>query len=126
LRGRGQTKSGQENFASPKQAKQTILPRGSRRSKARQCLKYVPRTGEWGEAEVCQVTFTPVETPNLTVEWHKVATGTIAFRRATWAELPTKHHVVNALANLPVVETPAALVAHSRGGKSYVDTRILK
>jgi len=89
-------------------------------------LKYVPRTGEWGEAEVCQVTFTPVETPNLTVEWHKVATGTIAFRRATWAELPTKHHVVNALANLPVVETPAALVAHSRGGKSYVDTRILK
>jgi acetoacetate decarboxylase len=89
-------------------------------------LKYVPRTGEWGEAEVCEVTFTPIETPDLTVEWRKVATGTIAFRRAAWADLPTMHHVVNALANLPVVETRAASIARSRGGKSYRDTRILK
>jgi hypothetical protein len=36
------------------------------------------------------------------------------------------HHVVNALANLPVVETRAALITRSRGGKSYRDTRILK
>jgi hypothetical protein len=34
-------------------------------------LKYVPRTGEWGEPEVCQVTCTPITTPDLTVEWRK-------------------------------------------------------
>ena len=27
-------------------------------------LKYVPRTGVWGEADICQVSFTPAATPN--------------------------------------------------------------
>jgi len=89
-------------------------------------LKYVPRTGEWGESEVCQVTFTPIATPDLTVEWRKPATGTIAFRRAGWSDLPTMYHVVNALADLPVLAARGALIARTRGGKSYRDTRILK
>jgi len=89
-------------------------------------LKYVPRTGEWGETEVHQITFTPVATPDLTVEWRKPATGTIAFRRAAWADLPTMYHVVNALAELPVLATCGASIARTRGGKSYRDTRILK
>jgi acetoacetate decarboxylase len=89
-------------------------------------LKYVPRTGEWGEAEICQVTFTPMATPDLIVEWRKPATGTIAFRRAAWADLPTMYHVVNALAELPVLAPRRASIAHTRGGKSYRDTRILK
>jgi acetoacetate decarboxylase len=89
-------------------------------------LKYVPRTGEWGEPEVSQVTFTPMATPDLTVEWRKPATGTIAFRRAKWADLPTMYHVVNALADLPVLAARGASIARTRGGKSYRDTRILK
>lgn len=89
-------------------------------------LKYVPRTGEWGKAEICQITFTPIGTPALTVELQKPATGAIAFRRAAWADLPTMHHVVNALAELPIVEARAASIARTRGGKSYADTRILK
>jgi hypothetical protein len=89
-------------------------------------LKYVPRTGEWGEPEICQVTFTPAATSDLTVEWKKPATGTIAFRRATWSDLPTMYHVVNALADLPVSVARGASIAHTRGGKSYRDTRILK
>jgi acetoacetate decarboxylase len=89
-------------------------------------LKYIPRTGEWGEAEVCQTTFTPINTPDLTVEWRKPAVGTISFRRASWADLPTMYHVVNALADLPVLAPRGASIARTRGGKSYVDTRILK
>ncbi|MBO0754488.1 MAG: acetoacetate decarboxylase family protein [Bradyrhizobiaceae bacterium] len=89
-------------------------------------LKYVPRTGEWGEAEVCQVTCTPIATPDLTVEWRKPAAGTIAFRRAGWSDLPTMYHVVNALADLPVLAERGASIARTHGGKSYRDTRILK
>jgi len=89
-------------------------------------LKYVPRTGEWGEPEVCQVTYTPTATPDLTVEWSRPATGTVAFRRAGWSDLPTMCHIVNALADLPVLATRGASIARTRGGKSYRDTRILK
>jgi acetoacetate decarboxylase len=89
-------------------------------------LKYVPRTGEWGEAEVREVTFTPTATPDLTVEWQKPAIGTIAFRRAAWADLPTMYHVVNALAELPFLGARGASISRTRGGKSYRDSRILK
>jgi acetoacetate decarboxylase len=89
-------------------------------------LKYVPRTGEWGEAEVCQVTYTPIDTPDLRVEWRKPAAGTIAFRRAEWSDLPTMCHVVNALADLPVLAERGASIARTHGGKSYRDTRILR
>jgi hypothetical protein len=67
-------------------------------------LKYVPRTGAWGQADICQVSFTPGETPSLTVESRKPANGTVKFHRATWQDLPTMYHVVNALADLPVLQ----------------------
>jgi acetoacetate decarboxylase len=43
-------------------------------------LKYVPRTGAWGDADICQVSFTPALTPDLTVESHKEAEGSVIFR----------------------------------------------
>jgi hypothetical protein len=75
---------------------------------------------------VCQVTCTPISTPDLTVDWRKPAVGTITFRRARWSDLPTMYHVVNALADLPVLAERGASIAHTYGGKSYRDTRILK
>ena len=89
-------------------------------------LKYVPRTGDWSDAEVCQVTFTPAATPSLTVESRVPATGTIAFRHAAWTDLPTMYHVVNALADLPLLAPRGASISRTRGGKSYRDTRILE
>jgi Acetoacetate decarboxylase (ADC) len=89
-------------------------------------LKYVPRTGAWGEADVCQVSFTPALTPGLTVESRKAAKGSVTFRRAAWRDLPTMYHVVNALADLPVLSSRGASIAMTRGGKSYLDQRILK
>ena len=89
-------------------------------------LKYVPRTGAWGEPEVFQVTFIPGATSDLTVEWRKPANGTIAFRRARWEDLPTMHHVVNALTDLPMLASRSASIARTRGGKSYQDARILE
>src|SRR5262249_10344848 len=89
-------------------------------------LKYVPRTGAWGEAEVCQVSFTPAATPDLTVEWRKPAVGRVRFIRSTWQDLPTMHHVVNALAEFPIVEARGGSISRTRGGKASLDQRILK
>jgi hypothetical protein len=35
------------------------------------------------------------------------------------------YHVVNALAELPVIEPRGGSVTHSRGGKTYRDQRVL-
>jgi hypothetical protein len=90
-------------------------------------LKYVPRTGAWGEADICQVSFSPALTPGLTVESRKAAKGSVTFHRAEWRDLPTMYHVVNALADLPVLSSRGASIATTRGdGKSYLDQQILK
>ena len=34
----------------------------------------------------------------------QVGASTVRFNQATWSDLPTMHHVVNALAELPVIE----------------------
>jgi acetoacetate decarboxylase len=89
-------------------------------------LKYVPRTGAWGEADICEVSFTPAFTPDLTVESHSHAEGSVTFHRAAWRDLPTMHHVVNALTDLPVLSSRGASIAHTRGGKPSRDQRIVR
>ena len=56
---------------------------------------------------------------------YKTGAGTVRFRKASWSDLPTMHHVVNALAALPVIEARGGTVTLSRGGKSYRDQRVL-
>ncbi|MEJ1975562.1 MAG: acetoacetate decarboxylase family protein [Acetobacteraceae bacterium] len=88
-------------------------------------LKYVPRTAAWGEAELHQVTLTPAADPDRTIERYQTGAGAVRFHRAAWSDLPTMHHVVNALAALPVIEQRGGSVIHARGGKSYRDQRVL-
>jgi hypothetical protein len=95
-------------------------------SDGRLMLKYVPRTGAWGETDLRQVTLTPAADPDKTVDRHQVGTGTVRFHKAAWSDLPTMHHVVNALAELPVIESRGGSVSQSRGGKPYRDQRVLE
>ena len=88
-------------------------------------LKYTPRTGAWGEADLCQVTLTPAADPDYHIEQRQTGAGTVRFHKASWSDLPTMHHVVNALAALPVIEARGGAVTLSRGGKSYRDQRVL-
>jgi acetoacetate decarboxylase len=88
-------------------------------------LKYVPRTGAWGETDLCQVTLTPAGDPDNHVERRQTGEGTVRFRKAGWSDLPTMYHVVNALAALPVIEARGGTVTLSHGGKSYRDQRVL-
>jgi len=88
-------------------------------------LKYVPRTGAWGETDLCQVTLTPADDPDNQVDQRQTGVGAVRFHKAGWSDLPTLHHVVNALAALPVIETRGGSVTRSHGGKSYRDQRVL-
>jgi hypothetical protein len=89
-------------------------------------LKYIPSTGTWGEQDVCQITFTPPNDPDKSIEQYQVGAGSVQFHRATYAELPTMHHVVNALAALPVIEARGGAITRSRGGKSFSDQQVLR
>lgn len=88
-------------------------------------LKYVPRTGAWGETDVQQVTLSPAADPDRTIERRHTGIGTVRFHRAEFSDLPTMYHVVNALAALPVLEPRGGWVTQSRGGKTYRDQRAL-
>jgi acetoacetate decarboxylase len=88
-------------------------------------LKYKPRTGAWGETDLCQVTLTPVSDPGKYIEQRQAGAGIVRFHQASWSDLPTMHHVVNALAALPVIEARGGTLTISRGGKSLRDQRVL-
>jgi len=89
-------------------------------------LKYKPRTGDWGEADLCEVTLTPSHDPHVTIERRFTGDAQLRFHRASWSDLPTMAHIVNALADLPVLEMRGGAVIHAHGGKSYLDQRMLR
>lgn len=88
-------------------------------------LKYVPSTGAWGEHDLRQVTLTPAADPDNTIEARQLGHGAVRFHRAAWTDLPTMYHVVNALAELPAIEPRGGRVQRSRGGKPYLDQKVL-
>jgi hypothetical protein len=88
-------------------------------------LKYVPQTGSWGETALSQVTLTPAADPETTVDVRQVGASRVTFNKATWSDLPTMAHVVNALADLPLAEMRGGVLVKSRGGKTYRDQAVL-
>ncbi|MCU1397120.1 MAG: hypothetical protein JWN62_229 [Acidimicrobiales bacterium] len=63
--------------------------------------KYIPRTGEWGAADVDYVTMTsgrPVE-----ILERRIGSAAVSIADATWEDLPTLHHIVSRLRALPVL-----------------------
>ena len=88
--------------------------------------KYMPRTGEWGRADVAYAVHTPPETPNRRILERHVGLGTIDFHKARWEDLPTQYNIVNALAALEIREYRGASLTKSIGGKDLSDQRILR
>ena len=46
--------------------------------------KYMPRTGEWGVADVAYAVLTPASAPNRVVKEHWRGEGTVEFHKARW------------------------------------------
>ena len=88
--------------------------------------KYIPRTGQWGEADAAYAVLTPAATPNQVIEERSVGEGTVRFHSATWEQLPTLFHIVNTLGALEIKEYLGASVTKTVGLKDFSDQRILR
>ncbi|MGY4408319.1 hypothetical protein ACVWW4_000055 [Bradyrhizobium sp. LB7.1] len=83
--------------------------------------KYVPRTGCRGQADADYVTLTPSAGGKTRFLSCKTAEANVRFLTATWEQLPTLHHIVNALAALPILESRGGLWAQSVGARDLSD-----
>lgn len=88
--------------------------------------KYIPRTGEWGEADVAYPVISPSETPNRRVVEHWKGEGSVQWHRASWEDMPTQYTIVNRLADLEIVGFSNASMTKTTGGKDLKDQRRLR
>jgi len=88
--------------------------------------KYMPKTGEWGSADISYAVLTPSDHTNTVVKEMWRGEGTVQFHEATWEDLPTMFHIVNALRALGIKEYRGAMIVKSVGGKDLSDQGILR
>lgn len=88
--------------------------------------KYMPRTGEWGKADVAYATFTPNGAVKQKPTRVQVGAGSIKFHEARWEDMPTQYMIVNAFAALDIVESRGAVIMESIGGMEAREQRILR
>ena len=87
--------------------------------------KYIPATGDWGRADVDYLTVTPPGNSQASVLAHARAQATLELIRPTWQDMPTQHHIVGALCDLPIGALLGAGVYTTRGGKDLSDQQRL-
>ncbi len=88
--------------------------------------KYMPRTGEWGTADVAYPVLTPAGNSNQRILEQQMGSGNIQFHRARWEDMPTQYNIVNAFADLEILEYRGASLTKTVGGKDISDQRILR
>lgn len=86
--------------------------------------KYMPRTGDWGSADVEYAVMTPAGS-NATVHEDLVGSGSLQWNPARWEDLPTFYQAVNALAELEVKQFLGSSLTRSVGAKDLSDQRVL-
>ncbi|MGE0804134.1 MAG: acetoacetate decarboxylase family protein [Burkholderiaceae bacterium] len=87
--------------------------------------RYLPGLEPGGAAAVDEMVLSPFTTniTRYTAFWR--GTGSVEFIHSRWEQLPTSFHIVNALADLPVIEPRGATLAETLGAKDLADTRLL-
>ena len=88
--------------------------------------KYMPRTGEWGTADIAYATLTPAAAPNQKIQEWRLGTGEARWQPARWEDMPTQYNIVNRLAELEMREVRGASLVRTVGGKDLSDQRILR
>jgi hypothetical protein len=79
--------------------------------------KYIPQTGSLGEADVEYLEFAPHNVAatgygGMKVDKRQRGQGFVRFNRARWEDVPFQYPIINALADLPVLEVLDATVTH--------------
>lgn len=88
--------------------------------------KYIPKTGEWGNADVAYPVISPAEMPNRKIVEHWTGIGEVEWFEARWEDMPTQYNIVNRLAGLEVVRSVGAALTKTTGGKDLRDQRRLR
>ena len=99
---------------------------GGKRNDGTLHYKYMPKTGEWGTEDIAYPVLTPSTGGNGRQIERLTGDGTLKWNKARWEDLPTFYNVVNALADLEVVEYLGGTFSRSNGGKDLSDQRILR
>lgn len=92
--------------------------------------KYIPRTGAWDESDADYLTIGPLpgrsnmEDPQPPPEAH-AGEGRIRLHRPRWEDMPTQHHIVTYLADLPQLEARPAIRLRGSAYSDGLDQRIL-
>ena len=87
--------------------------------------KYVPATGPSDEPDVAYACLTPTAERRETLTRVRTAKADLRFIAAAWEQMPTQHHIVSALADLPVHDLRSARIEDSVGGSDLAgQTRI--
>jgi acetoacetate decarboxylase len=77
--------------------------------------KHIPGTGfPKASAEVSHATLFPIA---MTIDEAQTGTGRVTWHRATWDQNPTQYHIVNALADLPILEYRQTMITR---GATYL------
>lgn len=86
--------------------------------------RYVPAIGRPGMADFAGPTLSP-PSPHVELLDHKTAQGQLRFIRSSFEELPTLVHIVNALADLPIVEYRGASIIEWRQDAEFANQRLV-
>lgn len=88
--------------------------------------KYVPRTGEWGAADITYPTAAGRDGPPPELISFQRGSGRFAFHPARWEDMPTQYPIVTALAALPLSDFGSATLLQTSGGGDGSGQRVLK
>ncbi|KAL2203512.1 FAD/NAD(P)-binding domain-containing protein [Sarocladium strictum] len=82
--------------------------------------KYIPKVGERGQADVEHATFVPHAeeakvVPSKVQRVFTAKTGSVRFDPLDWESLPTLHHVISRLAEIPIYEVISGKVVEGLG-----------
>ena len=84
--------------------------------------KYIPATGDWGRADVDYLTVTPAGGhPPTLLDRRAAGNARVVINRPRWEDMPTQHHIVGALADIPIGDFVSGGVTRTRGGKDLSD-----
>lgn len=82
--------------------------------------KYVPGTGYDASPDANYLTLSPPGGHTRYLRLH-TGVGSVIFHNADWSQMPTQHHIVEALAGLPQLENRDAFFAVSVGARDLSD-----
>jgi hypothetical protein len=92
--------------------------------------KYIPRSGQWDEADADYLTLSPVPgQSNLRdpqpLPSIRTGTGTVKFIEPGWQDMPTQYHIVQQLAALEQCTSLDAFIMEGKMHLDFFDQRIL-